>query len=221
LLELLIAMVFVAVLAAGITLSLATCFKVWAKSLQAADLNQEARSVMAMLSRDIHGAYLGLDRQAGFFMAEPADASGAPVDSIDLCTESTSAARVALLPDELRSEWEAEFTFPATDYVGVQYKLRSATTDEPAGLYRTAFAAPVALRYFNSEQPPTEISLELISTRVVRLDLYYFDGEEWVRAWDSRLRGGRVPRAVFIDLTLRDERQRDHVFQTTVPIATS
>jgi prepilin-type N-terminal cleavage/methylation domain-containing protein len=220
LLELVIAMVFVALLASGISLSLATCLNVWRRSLATADLNQEARAVMETLCRDLRGTYLGLARGAGYFVGTPPDPAGPAVATLELCTESTSAERLSLLPEEVLNDRNQESAPPVTDYVGVRYELREETEESPAGLYRTTVVAPVADRGLIDQEGLSEVNSEMISRRVIALNLRYLDGQQWVTTWDTMLvQRRRAPGAVSIRLVLRDERHRDHVFQTIVAAA--
>jgi len=220
LLELTIAMTFVALVATGIAVSISTCLKVWQRSLAAAELNQEARAVMQMLSRDIRGAHVGLRRDAGYFWGTPAGSSGSSIDTLELCTESSAPSRAALLPDEVRGEWDQAARPPLSDYVGVRYEERAADGDEPAGLYRMAYVVPGADPDLPDELGLEPTSTELVSRSVVGLRFEYLDGEEWTGSWETNPEDTRLPRAVAIELTLRDERERDHAYQTIVPIAT-
>jgi len=211
-------MVFVVLMVSGITLTISTCLNVWRQSLQTADLNQEARATMSLLSRDIRGAYLGLDRRTGYFFGMPAAQGEARVDTLEMCTESSGPTRLALLPDELRAEW-AQGSHPVvSDYVAVRYALREDGKSRSLGLYRKSWVVPLAasemLGQFQVEAPQSE----LISTRVVELELNYFDGEAWRRGWETTNEDRRLPWLVAVELTLCDDRERDHVYQTMVSI---
>ena len=219
LLELTIAMTFVALVATGIAVSISTCLKVWRSSLEAAELSQEARAVMQMLSRDIRGAHVGLARDAGYFWGTPAEETGTSIDTLELCTESSAPSRLALLPEEVRGEWDQAARPPLSDYVGVRYEERAVEGDEPAGLYRIAYVVPGADPDLPEELGLEPTSTELVSTTVVALSFQYLDGEEWTESWETNLEDTRLPRAVAIELTLRDERERDHAYQTIVPVA--
>jgi type II secretory pathway pseudopilin PulG len=214
LLELTIAMSFVALLAAGISISIATCLNVWRRSLEQAEVSQEARAVMALLSRDLRGAYLGLQRDRGYFIGLPAEPGDAPFDSLELCTEDAGPSRVSLLPDELRAEWDQELRPPITDYAGVSYQWLPEDEEGPAGLYRSTVVAPI----FGPELAVEAAGSELISANLMSLEFNYFDGEAWRDQWDSR-EEGELPALVSVDFVLCDARQQDHVFQTIVPIA--
>lgn len=219
LLELTVAMTFMAVLATGIALSISTCLNVWQRSVEAADLNQEARAIVELLSRDIRGAYLGLKRDAGYLVGEPAQADAAPVDRIAVCTGSSSLSRAALVPEELWAEWSPETHTPVTDYVEVRYELLEPGGGARTGLYRTTRLVPVGLEALAGRGGYGEMSPELISSAVVALALSYFDGGAWVREWTVTEGRSGLPRAVSVDLTLRDARGRKHVYQTIVPVA--
>jgi len=215
LLELTIAMTFVALLASGIVISISTCLNVWKRSAEAADLNQEARAVMEMISRDIHASYMGLGRDAGFFRGFPSQLGEAQIDSLEFTTESSDAWRVSLLPDELRSGRQNSRP-PVTDFVGVRYEWGGGQ-DMPEGFYRTTWVVPGGRAVGGiSEGSP---SSELVSRALTSLRFRYFDGTQWVASFDAYQGGFRPPFAVFAQLTLRDERGRDHGFQTIVPVA--
>ncbi len=218
LLEMTIAMSFVALLAAGITLSISTCLNVWKRSAEAADLHQEARALIELLSRDIRGAYLGLEKTAGYLIGVPAQSGEDAVDTLIMCTESSSLSRTALLPEEMQIEWHPESHPLVTDYVAVRYEQMARKDGGPQGLYRTASVAPNAISGAGLEWQIGEPSPELISTSVTGLQLRYFDGQDWLDAWETTEQDLRLPWAISIQLTLRDARQRDHVYQTIIPV---
>jgi hypothetical protein len=216
-----IAMSFVALLAAGITLTISTCLNVWRRSVEAAELNQEARAIIELLSRDISGTYLGLERKAGYLMGFPAEDGKRAVDTLVMCTESSNLSRAALLPEDLRATWDLATHPPVTDYVTVTYEWLTAAADAPAGLYRTAQLVPRG--YLAMMEPPLvtgEMAPEPISEAVVGLRFSYFDGEQWADSWATTEEDTRLPSAVAIELVLRDARESDHVYQTIVPIRT-
>ena len=214
LLELAIAMTFVALLAGGIAISISTCLNVWRRSMEIADLNQEARAVIETISRDLRGAHLGLYRDAGFFIASQASVSESPFDRIALTTEGSGVSRAALLPDELRAAPQEERP-PISDFVGVAYHWAEGERGAPAGLYRTTWVVPLASQW----QGITPVDSELLSSSLTRLDLRYFDGEEWLTDYDSRAEWNRLPAAVYLQFGLLDQRQKEHDFQTIIPIA--
>jgi hypothetical protein len=166
---------FVVLLASGITLTISTCLNVWRQSLQKADLNQEARAILSLLSRDIRGAYLGLDGGTGYFVGIPAAQGEAKVDRLELCTESSAPTRVALLPDELRGEWAQETNPLVSDYVAVGYQLREDGDRGRLGLYRTRWVVPLILPKMLDQFGVERGQPELISTQVVGLEFHYFD----------------------------------------------
>ena len=225
LLELTIAMVFVALLAGGIVITVSTALKVWSKVLQANEINQEARAIVELLSRDLRGAYLGRNQDTGVF------AGGAPiedfggltlVDTLELTTESSAAGNVALLPEEVRSEWNQEEQPPISDLALVRWEWREARADRPAGLYRVRAVAThlEAETELGIEEPRGGVSEELISSAVESLRLQYYDGENWMPSWDSREQDNRLPQAVAIELELAPEdREQTRTFETVVSIA--
>jgi len=211
-------MSFVALLAAGITLSISTCLNVWQRSVETADLNQEARAVIELLSRDIGGTYLGLERQAGYLVGLPAEEGERAVDTLVVCTESSSLSRAALLPEELRASWDLGTHAPVTDYVAVKYEWLPPAEEAPEGLYRTTQLVPRGYATTPAGFVSGEMAPELISEAVVALRFRYFDGKQWVDVWVTTEEDPRLPRAVSIELVLRDARESDHVYQTIVPI---
>jgi len=221
LLEVTIAMTFVALLAAGITLSISTCLKVWQRSVESADLNQEARAVLELLSRDIRGSYLGLDKRSGYFVGVPVRDDESAADSIVVCTESSSLSRVAFLPAEAQDDWNSETNAPATDYVVVGYELVRSADELRPGLYRVVGLVPNA----QAETLPSDLGLgemspELVSPAVVSLQLDYFDGYQWLDYWETTEDAPVLPSAVSLEVALRDARGRDHAYSTIVPIPT-
>jgi len=212
-------MAFVGLLAGGIALSLSTCLKVWRRSQEAADLNQEARAVVSLLSRDIRSAYLGLQRDAGYFIAVPAEAADIPIDEIYLTTESPSAGRTAFLPDEMRTGWEDGSQPPVTDYVAVSYRWLAASYDFPSGLYRITKVAPSPRQWLDDEVSVTGETVELVTSKLVFLEAWYYDGTEWLAEWDTEAFRPVLPRAVEISFALRDARDNEHEFKTIIPVA--
>lgn len=218
LLEVTIAMTFVALLAGGIVLSISTCLNVWKRCVAAADLNQEARAIFEIITRDLRGAHLGLYRNAGLFVAHPAPQGAAPFDGVQLCTESSSVARAALLPDRMRSVPQ-RLRPPITDYVGVRYEYRAPPRGGPGGLYRTSWVVPGGWIGLPQGAGPGPQRSELISRNMSKLVLRYYDGRKWTADYDAQRRDYQVPAAVSIRVSLRDEQQKEHEFQTAVAIA--
>lgn len=223
LLELAIAMAFVALLATGIAFIISTALNVWQRTLASADLHQEARAISETLARDLRGAYLGLDRYGGFFIGQPAEADAAPFDTVELTTGSGDPTRVELLPDERRLA-AYELGPPVSDYIGVRYEWRPESEDGPAGLYRISMVAPTI--YTASVLPSGRPSpspfawgvTELISSGITSLRLDYYDGREWRPDWNALREGNRLPVAVAVAFGLVDERRRTHEFRTVVNV---
>lgn len=211
LLELTIAMTFVGLLASGIVISISTCLNVWTRSAESADLNQEARAVMEMISRDIRGCYLGLVQTTGHFQGSPARPDGTPFDSIEFTTQTSDLSRLALLPDEMRSQRQ-DSRPPISDYVVVRYGWR--TGQDVDGFYRSTWVSPGAM----GEKMSSNGSSELVSTTLTSLRFRYFDGAEWDDSFDSATRSNNPPIAVSVRLTLRDAWGQEREFQTVVPI---
>ncbi|MCL5279395.1 MAG: prepilin-type N-terminal cleavage/methylation domain-containing protein [Planctomycetes bacterium] len=56
-----------------------------------------------------------------------------------------------------------------------------------------------------------------ILSGVTRVDLQCYDSRQWQAAWNGT--GEKLPQAVKIGLTVLDEKDRAHEFETTVPVA--
>ena len=223
LLELTIAMMFVVILVSGITLTISTCLNVWERSQEMADLNQEARAITDMISRDMRGAYLGLERTAGYFVtggSQPGQA--AQGELLEFTTESSEVAKAALLPPMTQVEGEEQIGPPVSDYVAIRYQFLEGTSDRPAGLYRMSWVAP---RAEWALQPPVQseaASIELLSESVLDLSLRYFDArsQSWSDGWATDEQNRRLPAAVSVELTLEDARQNEHIYQSIIPLPT-
>jgi len=228
-------MVFVTLVASGIVISISTCLNVWNRATEAAEINQEARAILDMLSRDVQMTYLGLDGKAGYVLGEGPPAGGQPVDTLELATQSSSISRLGLLPEERLPKWDDSERPPVTDYVVVRYEWLAQEGEAPAGLYRTVSVVPTARTEDELELgEPTayEVSTELVSTAVARLRYEYYDseGQSWTSSWDTLADRGRALPAISVKLTLRDAgrggrgkraQKRDHVFETTIPVGAS
>lgn len=221
LLELTIAMTFVVVLVSGITLSISTCLKVWQRSQETAELNQEARAILEVLSRDVRGSYLGLNRRAGYFLGgrpQEAELEGAGEDVLEFTTESSAMTRAALLPAEERTDDVQELGPPVTDFVAVRYEMRSDVDTALDGLYRTTWVAPIAEWLDAQPSESDAVSFELISDSVVGFTVAYYDGESWLQDWATTEENLRLPAAVAVELTLLDARENEHVYQSIIQV---
>lgn len=225
LIELVIAMACVGLVVGGIALSVNTAINVWNRSAEAADLNQEARAVLELISRDLRGVYFGLDGQTGYLMelAPEATGPGSGVEALELATYGAAVERVGFLSREVWKDWDLLSLPPISDYLAVRYQWLDETSHRVAGLYRLTAPAPMAREEDEAEEPPIFVTEELVSPAVTRLQFDYYDGEEeeWVDSWDSSdpsLR--RHPLlAVRVLLSLKDARGREHDFETIVPIS--
>jgi type II secretion system protein J len=220
LLEVTIAMTFVALLVSGISLTISTSLKVWERATDTADLNQEARAVIEVLSRDIRGAYLGLQRQGGYLLAGAKQQQKALGPTLEFTTESSTIARAAFLPEALAGRSDQQARPPATDYVAVRYELLDQYQVERPGLYRTTWLAPSA--DWLEEEPPMSdaVGVELISESVTGLRLRYWDGDKWRDDWATTLDNLRLPEAVAVQFRLLDARRNEHVYESVIPVPT-
>jgi len=242
-------MTFVALLASGIVISISTALKVWKRAAEANELNQEARAVMELLSRDLRCAYLGWDRQAGFFIGGAPQDTEAPMDALYFTTQSTSAAETGLLPDDVLKDWDPQQEPPVTDLVGVRWEWHEGTADAPEGLYRVTSVMPqLEVPADESTAATGEVSSEFISDAVEDLKFQYLDDESWSTSWDSTgsaldttrkvgeqdtsTQVGKLPGAVSIEFALRDpsagenvprgrvSKDKQHTFRTVVTLPT-
>jgi hypothetical protein len=215
-----IAMTFVAVLISGITLTITTCLKVWERSRETADLNQEARAIIEVLSRDIRGAYLGLHRRGGYFLAAGGRQGQQATPTLEFTTESSAIVRAALLPEAPRGRAGEQLAPPATDFVAVRYELLDEREADRPGLYRTTWVAPSA--DWLEEPPPLDeaVGVELISASVGDLRLRYWNGESWTDGWESSEDNLRLPEAVAVQFSLLDARGNEHILESVILVPT-
>ncbi len=212
-------MTFVAVLIGGITLSISTCLKVWDRSRETADLNQEARAAIEVLSRDIRGAYLGRQRQGGYFLAGGGTDNDSTGMTLEFTTESSTVTRAALMPELHRGEASEQIGPPATDFVAVRYELQEGSATDRSGLYRTSWLVPEAA--WLQEGPPGEaVAKELISEAVVGVAFQYYDGMNWLDSWATTADNLGLPQAISVELTLLDARSNEHVYQSVISVPT-
>jgi hypothetical protein len=219
-------MTFVIVLAGGIALSISTCVNVWRRAQEMAELNQEARAVSEVLSRDVRGAYLGLTRTGGYFLGTagygsdqlPTDAEAASDELLEFSTESSAMTRLALMPRDESDPALSEDHPVTSDFVVVRYIMHDPTGDEPGGLWRLTWVAPRP--EWLDEPPPVEeaVSVEPISESVVGLRLAYYDGESWISDWRTSEQGNHLPKAVAVEMKLLDSHEKEHVYQSVIPV---
>jgi hypothetical protein len=105
---------------------------------------------------------------------------------------------------------------PASDYVGVRYEWRPAEEGAPAGLYRVTWVAPNVISRTPQVPPAGSESAELISRALTRLQLRYYNGLEWAPDYNAPADYPEPPSATSIEITLRDQRGREHEFRTMV-----
>jgi hypothetical protein len=213
-------MTFVAILVGGITLSISTSLKVWERSKETADLNQEARAIIEVLSRDIRGAYLGIHRRGGYFLAGASGDQKATGPALEFTTESSAVTRAALRPPELQATPTEQTGPPATDFVAVRYELLEGRATSRPGLYRTTWVAPSA--NWLQEQPPMSdaVGVELISESVVGVRFRYYDDDKWVDSWATTPDKNRLPEAVAVQLRVLDARSNEHVYESVISVPT-
>ena len=248
-LELLIAMIFVVMLATGIVMSITTALRVWKLTTEQNDLQQEARTIMDLVTHDLRESYLGVGRTGGFFIGGiPSDqldtTPTGPTDPLFLTTQSTSGEQTSFLPEEAQQQWDQTVERPISDTIAVNWQWMDATSgagDQPAGLYRTT----EIVQTMNPDNQPLDesgmalgvVTSEFVSDRVKSLRFRYYDGQQWLDSWDSRQQQLHAPQQVSVELELLDPSEpanesgtwvsntassgeRKHVYRTVVSLPT-
>jgi type II secretion system protein J len=211
LLEVLVAMALVSVLVGGITLTISTSLRVWERSRELAELNQEARAIMEMMTRDLRGAYLGLYRQSGYFLAQ----SGTDEATLEFTTENAAMARTALRPEAELVLTEESTETPTSDFVAVRYRLIGGE------LTRMSLLAPKEAWLTETPETAGAALEDILSDSVAEMQLRFYDGAEWVTGWETAEEDRQLPRGVSIEFVLVDERGNEHSYQSMVSLAAS
>lgn len=212
LLEVVVAMALVMVLVGGIALTVSTSLRVWERTRETAELNQEARAIMDLLARDLRGAYLGLYRKSGYFLAGEQHRGTA----LEFTTEQAGLARVALSPEAAAQPVGLSTEPPASDFIAVRYEFDAPSGNTPGTLVRRTWVAPVGTWLAEPPAASAAIAEEHITDSLLALTFRYYDGNKWQEAWETSEDNLQLPKAVAIELTLQDGRKHEHTYQSIV-----
>jgi type II secretion system protein J len=182
LLEMLVALVLMAILAAGLYMSLHIGFDARARAERILAAPHSASVAMEIIRRDVACALPPTGVLAGTFLGTDAQAETSPADADTLAFHCMAQDAARGAPVTHRHE----------------YALAAIENEELTGLVcrvRSNLLAP-------TEQEPVE---EVICRRVTALNLRYYDGVEWVDSWDSTTRENALPMAIEVSMMLRPE----------------
>ena len=173
LLEMLVAMAMIAVLAGSLYASMRIGFSARERSEAAIEPVRAVGVAFESLGRDFACAPPPRGILAGAFTGTDAedDATGLPSDSVTFSTRAASGIGAA------------------PGIIGVEYALGEAPDATGLALVRRV---TVNLLAPEAEEPAEEV----LCRGVVSLDLRYFDGTDWLDAWDSTTAGDILPLAV-------------------------
>ncbi len=162
-------------------------------------------AILAQVRQDLEGAFLP-DQEGEFFVAEDGRSGGAERDRIDFVSSTVTFG----------AEREGdEPLFHSVNEIG--YQVAGNPREAGMGiLYRRE-------DLFVDREPLKGGRLVELYDRVVRFDLKFWDGEKWVKDWNNKRDGGRMPRAVRIDMGLlvaerwENDHSRDFLLTVTFP----
>ena len=182
LLELLAAMVLMAVIASCLYTALHTGFRAYRSALSAVEPTSQAISAIQLLKQDISGVLPPGGVLAGAFIGEDAEGiRGVDTDSLEFYTthiyadDEQTAGGLGKIELLLEQDTEGDYG----DYL----LLRRVTM---------GLLSPKAV----------EADEQVLCRSVVSLNLRYFDGDGWVDDWDSTADANSLPRAVEIDIQI-------------------
>jgi general secretion pathway protein J len=181
LIELLVALTLFAVIAGGMTLAFSTSLRAAETIQERASLADERRAVVARIRADLQGVWLrpgsdttwfrGIDGVGGGGLSASAEG-----DALDLTTARTVA------PEVLLSETTGEVaTRPQSDIAQVSWQLEA---DEGGVLALTRRERTPPDAEIDISQDPAIVPT-VFSRAVTAMNLRYFDGVDWVDAWDT------------------------------------
>jgi prepilin-type N-terminal cleavage/methylation domain-containing protein len=213
LLELLVALSLLTLVVGGVAAAFSTSLATWRLGQERADLGQEARSILGLIARDLRAAYLGpADSPAGLFVT---DETGLRF--------TTASARFNRMTYSTFEPGQFTGELGISDQADVKYFVLSGSDALSAGFYRVERVLPPYENYdVDAIFEPDES--DLVSPNVIALEFRYFDSEQWNETWDTtppEVEYHRLPWTVAVELVLRDpeDPEKEHVYQTIVPVA--
>jgi type II secretion system protein J len=187
LLEMLVATAMVAVLAGSLYASLSIAFKARRSAMATVEPVRKVELALAMLGEDLRCAVVPKGVLAGPFLGtDGKDDRGHDSDSLEFYCAATSPEPDVGIGDIKKIELLCE---PSDDKRS-QILVRYITTN----LLTTRTVEPIR---------------EVLCRGVFAFSLRYFDGSEWLDAWDSTVEDNALPCAIEVTLQLDDARQPD------------
>jgi len=203
-LEMLVALAIVAVVAGSLYATLHTAFRARRSATEAVARVRAVEAAMAQIQADLASAVRPVGLLAGPMVGEPAAGpEGLAADVLSFYATVPAEAD----PARYEAGALADGATAATgEIVHVEYALVPPSEVEPLS---TAAAEPTAGLVLvrrvtrNLLAPTTPAAEEEVLCRGVRsLAFRYFDGLDWLDAWDSTTQDNRLPAAVEVTLAL-------------------
>jgi prepilin-type N-terminal cleavage/methylation domain-containing protein len=188
LIELLAALVLLAVISGGITMSFNTSLRAFGSVREQVGWSDERRALVERLQADLRSVWLRPGSQTTWFLGLDAenDASLAVVEVHGDMLEFTTTRPVS--PDAVLEDLGTEGTAgPQSDVAQVVWGLETGV-DGGLELVRWERTPPDPETSLMTQQTEAIVSpgiRTVVSRRVTGLQLRYFDGIEWLDGWDS------------------------------------
>lgn len=205
LMEVLVALVIVAMIAASLSASLAIAFKARKSAMNQLTGVRQARVALDIIARDLENTLPPTGVLAGAFIATPQE-NGQGLDSLEfyntspLSTQASLAGaadiqrvRLMVLPESevVVSEVDDDLKDPLAQ--GSRLEQGQTWAGDRYVLVRRVTRRLLAQV---EPQPPYEV----LARNVVSFTLRYYDGENWLDEWDSTTMENGLPSAVEVTL---------------------
>jgi prepilin-type N-terminal cleavage/methylation domain-containing protein len=190
LIELMVAMTLLAIIGGGMAMAFNTSLRAAGSIRQRAEVTDERRKLIAQLRTDLEGVWLRSGSQTTWFRggdlssdpnevsANPGGGSSAQGDSLEL----TTSRPISL--DALQQGEQSEGTLgPQSDVAQVSWRLEP-DTDGTLALVRRERTPPDS--QVDDSQDPSVVRT-VMSRSVTALQVYCYDGTQWLEQWDSAL----------------------------------
>jgi general secretion pathway protein J len=159
------------------------------------DAYARARIVLNRMSEEIGSIYFSLQNRNTGLVGEDKDEDDLPADSLHF----TSLSHIRWVKDSKESE-----------LCEIGYYVEKDEETRESFLFRR--------EDWNVDGTLDEGGNPLeLAEGVDGLNFRYYDGEEWLDAWDSRIKGG-LPKAIEVVLVMRDPRRTRITFSSILPI---
>lgn len=208
LLEVTVALVIVAMLAASLWASLVVAFKARDAAVRQLQGVRQTRVAMDAITRDLHNALPPTGVLAGAFIATPRE-NGENVDSVTFFATTAQASTTAtatvarpdvvevtltVLPESMVLTAEVDQPLEENPQLGPRFAPVETGQDDMVLVRRVNDRLLAAV----AAQPPYEI----LARRVEAFTLSYYDGAQWTEEWDSTTMDNQLPQAVEITLQI-------------------